>query len=106
MQSVFFVRVTYTYLRQLGVTLKDPMDIFQLEPDSEPQKELAGLIANPANKETVDRILKIQILARKIENFNSSILRDFIKFSRSPYFEPLPRLIQLEIEGQQQFFCP
>jgi hypothetical protein len=66
MQSVFFVRVTYTYLRKLGVTLKDPMDIFQLEADSEPQKEFEKLIASPEAKDTVDRILKIQILARKI----------------------------------------
>jgi hypothetical protein len=65
-QSVFFVRVTYTYLRKIGVTLKDPMDIFQLEEDSAPQKELALLIQKPEAKETVYKILQIQILARKI----------------------------------------
>lgn len=44
------------------------------------------------------------MLAKKIELHNEELLRDFVKFFSSPYFSVLPPLIQIEVEGQQQFF--
>jgi hypothetical protein len=41
---MFFIRLTFTYIKQLGATIIDPVSIFQLKSGSNEELELAKLV--------------------------------------------------------------